>query len=190
MGYLFPLRLHLTRGGHVEGALGGVDFVRGELLLVRPKASLRVDLSLVDAVTPLGNLPPFGSAEARAAPPGMLTEEHVEFRLRPTWRSGLGLALSFVLPGAGQWIQKERPELGFLFLGGAAFFVASGLLALYGPSSYGLQQRATFGGLLFGLAGTVAIVAGAHAFQAGRERRAVRVAPKRPTRASHTGGPP
>ena len=33
MTYMFPLRLHLARGGHIDGALGGVDPEAGELLL-------------------------------------------------------------------------------------------------------------------------------------------------------------
>ncbi len=175
MEYGFPIRLHLARGGFVDGSLGGVNAASGELLLILPRHRFRIELTLVDAVTPLRPPPAAGTPEAAVPAPEMLLEEHHEFRLLPTWRSGLGLGLSFVLPGAGQWIQRERPELGFLFLGGAAFFVGTGLLALYAPSQYGQTGRRIVGGIMFGLAGTVAVGAGVHAWEAGKERVEVRV---------------
>lgn len=175
--YLTAIRLHLILGGYIEGGLGGVDLDTGDLLLVLPRSSLSIELGLVEAVTPLGRLPEPGSPEAAAPPPLMVTREHVEYRMRPSWRSGAGLALSFVLPGAGQWIQEERRELGFVFLAGAALFVGSGLLALYGPTSYTEQQRRTVGALMFGFAGSVSIFAGVHAYSAGLRRRPVKVRP-------------
>jgi hypothetical protein len=175
MAYLFPLRLHLIRGGYLDGTMGGVDRDRGELLLVLPTATLEIDLGLIDAVTPLGILPAPGSEEAAEPAPAMLTAVHTEYRLRPTWRSGLGLALSFLLPGTGQFIQEDRKDLGFLFLGGAGFFVAGGLLALFAPSAYGPNGRVAVSSVMFGLAGTVAIGAGVHAWQAGRRRVPVEV---------------
>lgn len=175
MEYLFPLRLHFVRGGHLDGGLGGYDPATGQLLLVLKTATLEISTSLVDAVTPLGRLPPDGTDAATASAPPMLTRDHVEYKLRPTWRSGLGLGLSFLLPGLGQFVQEDRKELGFLFLGGAAFFVAGGLLALFAPSSYPPRGRAAVSGVMFGLAGTVAIGAGVQAWGAGKRRVEVRV---------------
>jgi hypothetical protein len=174
MDYLFPLRLHLVRGGFIEGTMGGMDEVEGEFLLLRPGDAFRIDVRLIDSVTPLGRIPV--GREGIKAPPPMLVERHSEFRWRPTWRSGAGLALSFLLPGAGQWIQESHQELGFIFLGGAAFFVATGLLALYAPSQYGPVQRRILSGIMFGMAGTVSITAGAHAWTTGRRRVEVEVA--------------
>ncbi|MCP4871883.1 MAG: hypothetical protein GY898_24515 [Proteobacteria bacterium] len=180
MEYLFPLRIHLTRGGHLDGGLGGYDPTTGQLLLVLKTATLEISTHLVEAVTPLGPLPAADSDAASAAPPPMLTRDHVEYKLRPSWRSGLGLGLSFVMPGLGQFIQEDRKEVGLLFLGGAAFFVAGGLLALFAPSSYPQRARAIVAGVMFGLSGTVAIGAGVHAWNAGKRRVAVEIkgAPK------------
>jgi len=175
MSYLFPLRLHLTRGGHIDGAMGGYDPDTGEFLLLLPTTTLQLSVSLVDAVTPLGGLPePDSDAASEPAPP-MLSTLHTEYKMRPTWRSGLGLGLSFVMPGLGQFLQEDRKELGFLFLGGAAFFVAGGLLALLAPSSYPPTARRAIGGIMFGFAGTVAIGAGAHAWTSGKRRVEVEV---------------
>lgn len=172
MAYLFPLRLHLSRGGSLAGGLGGVDVSGGRLLLVLARESLLVDFGLVVGVTPLADLP--GDEVLRGAPPPPLVDAvPVKYRWRPTWRSHLGVLLSFVLPGAGQFIQKKDRELGFLVMAGVASSVATGLLALYAPSSYGARSRATIGGLLFGLGGTVAVGGAIHAYQTGRERRPV-----------------
>ncbi len=176
--YLAAIRLHLIRGGHIDGGLGGVDPETGDLLLVLPRGPLEIELGLVDAVTPLGTLPPPGSPGADAPPPEMITREHVEYRLRPTWRSRAGLALSLVLPGAGQWIQEDQQELGFVFLAGAALFVGSGLLALYGPTSYTAAQRGTVAAIMFGFAGSVSLASGVHAWTAGRRRLPKRVRPR------------
>lgn len=175
MAWLFPLRLHLSHGGHVDGGMGGVDRETGELLLILPTDAFRVHLSLVDAVTPLGVLPRPVDGVMPAAPAAL--QENAYYRLRPTWRSHLGVALSILMPGTGQWIQKEDRELGALFFGSYLFLVGAAVMALVAPSAHSPIQRRITAGVLFGLAGTVTISSGAHAWVAGRERVEVRFGP-------------
>ena len=172
MTYLFPLRLHLSRGGYVDGGLGGVDALQGRMLLVLQNESLPIAFPLIARVTPLGRLSP-DPALRLAEPPGLRSDIPVKYRWQPTWRSHLGVLLSFVVPGAGQFIQERDQPIGFLFLGAALSSVGVGLLALYGPSSYTQRSRHALGGLFFGLAGTVAVGAAVHAHRTGRERRPV-----------------
>ncbi|MEE2830116.1 MAG: hypothetical protein VX498_13075 [Myxococcota bacterium] len=178
MDYLFPLRLHLSRGGHLEGGMGGIDGDRKEVLLVFQQEALRVSFDLVLAVTPLGLLSPDPVLRS-APPPQILVERHLKYRWVPTWRSHLGVGLSFVLPGLGQFIQEREQQFGFLFLGSALASVAAGLLALYGPSNYGPQVRRGLSGVFFGLAGTVAIGAATHAHRTGRVKKLVKVPARR-----------
>ncbi len=168
--YMHPMRLHLVRGGHVEGAFGGVDAGRGEVLLVLPRTRFRIDFHLIDAVTPLTGVLN-GTTEVK----DILDRRHVERRLMPTWRSHAGLALSFVAPGVGQFIQKEDPELGFLFMGLEIFMAAGALLAAFAAPNLDQQDRIgiTAGFATVGVA--VAITSGVHAFGAGREYREVEV---------------
>ena len=175
MAWLFPLRLHLSLGGHVDGAMGGLDTETGELLLILPTDAFRVHLSLIDAVTPLGNLP--RAVEGVLSEPPPLLTGYKTYELRPTWRSGVGVLLSVLMPGAGQWIQEEQRELGFLFFGSYLFLVGTAVLALVAPSGHSPVQRRVTAGVLFGLAGTVTISSGAHAWVTGRRPVQVEVRP-------------
>lgn len=175
MAYLFPLRLHLSLGGHLDGGMGGLDPESGELLLVLPTDAFRIHVSLIEAVTPLGRLP--RPVAGLLPPPPPLLQDHTEFRLRPTWRSHLGVALSVLMPGTGQWIQRSDQELGLLFFGSYLFLVGTAVLALLAPSGHSPIQRRITAGVLFGLAGTVTISSGAHAWVTGRERVEVRRGP-------------
>jgi len=170
MGYLFPLRLQLVYGGSVDGAMGGVDSERGELLLVRPRRSFRVHFSLIDSVTPLAQLLPVDESGRRPDPPEMKETTTLEFRWRPTWRSHVGAVMSFVAPGTGQFIQKDQVGVGVLFLVSDLVFIAAGVLAFVGPSDLGRSQRRLVGGTFVGLALTTSILSSIHAFHAGRVR--------------------
>lgn len=173
MGFLFPLRLHLVRGGHVDGQIAGADDEGGELmLLLGPGTSLTVDYYLVTDVTPLAALPDADSAFADRRPP-KLEALDVVYRRRPTWRSGLGLALSLVAPGTGHFIQKDEQALGALFLGLDLFFLAAGSLAAFAPSRLSDRERVFFGAVFFALDGFTRGTAAGHAFNLGRERTAV-----------------
>jgi len=186
MAWLFPLRLHLSRGGHVDGGMGGLDSETGELLLILPREAFRVHLSLVEAVTPLGILPRAVQGVLPGPPP--LLDQHSRYELRPTWRSRLGVVLSILMPGTGQWIQKKDQELGFLFFGSYLFLVGGAVLALLAPSGHSPIQRRVTAGVLFGLAGTVTISSGAHAWVTGRERVEVRVGPPESALGRRRGG--
>ncbi len=173
MGYLFPLRLHLTRGGTVDGTMGGVDVGGGQLLLLLSRGELLVDFRLVRKVTPLAPLLRGDGPGGLVTPPTLKNNLSVRYRWQPTWRSHLGVALSFLVPGLGQFIQTRDRNVGFLVLSGALSSVAVGLLALYGPSAYGPQARRGVAGVFFGLGGAVALGGAIHAYRTGRERVAV-----------------
>ena len=174
MGYLFPLRLHLARGGTVDGTLGGVDLDGRQLLLLLSRGELLVDFRLVGEVTPLAPRLRGDGPGGLVAPPVLKNNLSVKYRWRPTWRSHLGVALSFLLPGLGQFIQTRDRHVGILVMSGALSAVAVGLLALYGPSAYGPQARRGVAGVFFGLGGSVAIGGAIHAYRTGRERVPVR----------------
>ena len=177
MRFLFPLRLHLSRGGFLEGQIAGADELGGELLLVTsPGFQLRVDYDLVTAVTPLAPLPPAGTAAASARPPGLASVE-VVYRRKPTWRSGLGLVLNLIAPGTGHFIQKDEKALGLLFLGMDLFFLAAGSLAAFAPSRLGNTERAYFSVVFFSFDALTRGIGAAHAFNVGRERRPVPAGP-------------
>ena len=173
LGYLFPIRLHLNRGGYIDGGMGGVDADGGRLLLLLSRGDLLIDYDLVVAVTPLAELEEQAEVLARAGPPPLQDGIPQKYRWVPTWRSHLGVLLSFLLPGAGQFIQTENRGVGFLVMTGVLSSVAVGLLALYAPSSYGPEARRGIAGVFFGLAGGVAIGGAVNAYQSGRERRLV-----------------
>jgi len=173
MGYLFPLRLHLSRGGTIDGGMGGVDDDGGLLLLLLSQGELLVDFRLIVGVTPLASLSGKAEMLQEEGPPPLKDNLSVKFHWRPTWRSHLGVALSFFLPGVGQFIQTRDREVGFLVMSGVLASVAVGLLALYGPSAYGPAARRGLAGVFFGLGATVALGGAVHAFQTGRERVAV-----------------
>jgi hypothetical protein len=172
--YLMPTRLHLVRGGFVEGAFGGLKrwVDGGEILLVLPSGSFRVELSLIDAVTSLDGRRTLPDGKPKPVP-GIREDKIGVTVMRPTWRSSAGVAFSFLVPGLGQWIQEDDQELGFLFLGLTSFFVAAGTLAFVAPSQQSPAERRVLGGLFFGFALTTEVGAAIHAFQAGR--RPVRV---------------
>ncbi len=173
MGFLFPLRLHLVRGGHVDGKIAGADDATGELLLIpRPGYQLRIDYHLVTGVTPLGKLPAPDSTLADQRPPTLASVD-VVYRRKPTWRSGLGFALNLLAPGTGHFIQKDDKALGFLFLGLDAFFLAAGSLAAFAPSRLSDRERVFFGAVFFGFDLFTRGTAAGHAFELGRERAAV-----------------
>jgi len=175
MGFLFPLRLHLVRGGHLDGQIAGADEEGGELLFIpRPGYRLFIVYHLVTGVTPLGELPQPGSALADQRPPELATVD-VVYRRRPTWRSGLGLALNLIAPGTGHFIQKDEKALGFLFLGLDAFFLAAGSLAAFAPSRLSDRERVFFGAVFFGVDLFTRGTAAGHAFEVGREREAVSI---------------
>jgi hypothetical protein len=173
LGYLFPIRLHLNRGGYIDGGMGGVDAGGGRLLLLLSRGDLLIDYELVVAVTPLADVDAQAELLATAGPPPLRDGIPQKYRWVPTWRSHLGVLLSFLLPGAGQFIQTQNRGVGFLVMTGVLSSVAVGLLALYGPSSYGPEARRGIAGVFFGLAGGVAIGGAVNAYQSGRERRPV-----------------
>ena len=176
MGFLFPVRLHFTRGGFLDGKVAGFNPDTGEFALELPRYRLRIDASLVRATTPLGPIPEPGSALAERLPPPLAAQEMV-YRLQPTWRSGVGLALNALAPGTGSFIQKKEPGLGFLFLGLDLFFAGAGLLALFGPSRIGDQERIYLGVVFFSFDVLVRVAGASHAFAVGRERRLVPTTP-------------
>ena len=183
MGFLFPIRLHLSYGGFIDGKVGGLDPDSQELMLVLPLTQFRVDPVLIRAVTPLGDLPEPGSESAARLPPPMVSASSV-YKLRPTWRSGLGMALNALAPGTGTFIQKEGKGLGFLFLGMDVFFLGAGLLAALAPSNLAQRERVFFAGVFLAFDGLTRAAGAAQAFAAGRERTLVPVrAPASP------GGP-
>ena len=183
MGFLFPLRLHLQRGGFIDGKVGGLDQESGELMLILPLTRFRVSASLVSATTPLGTLPDPDSFLAAQMPPSMVSSEAV-YKLRPTWRSGVGMVLNSLAPGTGTFIQKEGKALGFLFLGMDIFFLSAGLLAAFAPSRLGNTERAFFAGVFFAFDGVARGAGAAQAYTAGRERTLV------PVREPSLGGTP
>ncbi len=167
MRYLLPLRLTLRYGGGLDGALGGVDAASHELLLIRPHRSFRIHFSLITQVEPLGPLlPPTGAGLLPPAPP--IEPLALKLKWKPTWRSHLGAVMSFVLPGTGQFIQKDERAIGVLFLVSDLFFLTAGVLALFGPSQLQTAQRRLVGGTFFGLALTTSVLSSVHAFRAGR----------------------
>lgn len=176
MGFLFPVRLHLTRGGHIDGKVAGFDPETGEFMFVLPLTRFRVDSVLVRRLTPLGTLPEPGSPTASRLPPPLVAAS-TTYKLKPTWRSGLGLALNLVAPGTGSFIQTTDKELGFLFLGMDIFFVSAGLLAILAPSRLTDRQRAFFGVVFFAFDGLTRGIGAGQAFAAGRERTLVEVHP-------------
>ena len=173
MGYLFPLRLHLSRGGYIDGGMGGIDTAGGRMLLLLARGDLLVDFRLIRAVTPLADVERQADILANAGPPPLVGGVPAKYRWVPTWRSHLGVLLSFLLPGAGQFIQKREQAVGALVMSGVFSTVAVGLLALYGPSTYGPEARDALAGIFFGLGGSIAIGGAVHAYRTGRVRRQV-----------------
>ncbi len=183
--YLHPVRLHLSLGGHVEGSYGGVDSETEEVLLVLPRSRFRIAFPLIGAVTPLGPVDLIDDVEVRE----ILDRKHTETRLMPTWRSHVGLALSFLAPGTGQFIQKKDPELGFLFMGLEIFMAAGAILAAFAAPSLELQDRI---GITAGFATVgvgISITAAVHAFQTGREPKEVEVGQVAEGRRRRSGSP-
>jgi len=177
MGFLFPVRLHLTQGGHLDGKVAGLDPESGEFMFVLPLSRFRIDSTLVRALTPLAKLPEPGSDRASRLPPPLVAAT-TTYKMKPTWRSGLGFALNLLAPGTGSFIQKEDKELGFLFLGLDIFFVSAGLLATLAPSRLTDRQRAFFGVVFFAFDGLTRGIGAGQAFAAGRERTLVEVRPE------------
>ena len=178
MGYMFPLRLKLVYGGAVEGRLGGVDPAAREVLLVRTRRSFRVHFSLIDSVIPLATLLPEDELGKRPDPPPISAQQPLELRWRPTWRSHLGAVMSFILPGTGQFIQKDQVGVGVLFLVSDVFFVTAAVLAFVGPSQMGPSARRSVGGTFVALALSTSILSSVHAFRAGRTQTRVSVHPQ------------
>ena len=174
MGFLFPVRLHFTLGGHLDGKVAGMDPETGEVMLVLPLTRFRIDTTLVKAVTPMGMLPEPGTERAERQPPPLLAQ-NTTYKLVPTWRSGLGLALNLIAPGTGSFIQKEEKALGLLFLGLDVFFLSAGALAWFAPSRLGQRERAFFGVIFLGFDLATRAIAAGQAFTAGRECRLVPV---------------
>ena len=174
MGFLFPVRLHFSLGGHLDGKIAGLDSETGEVMLVLPLTRFRIDTTLVRAVTPMGMLPDPGTERAKRQPPPLLAQ-NTTYKLVPTWRSGLGLALNLIAPGTGSFIQKDEQALGLLFLGLDVFFLSAGALAWFAPSRLGQRERAFFGAIFLGFDLATRAVAAGQAFTAGRERRLVPV---------------
>ncbi len=168
MGYLFPLRLTLVYGGGLEGSLGGVDSGGQEVLVLRPQRSVRVRFSLIEGVEPLAQLL---AADAKGLrPPAPPIEMQVlTLKWKPTWRSHLGAVMSFVVPGTGQFIQRDERAIGVLFLVSDLFFLTASVLAFVGPSQLQPAHRRLVGGTFAGLALTTSIISSVHAFRAGRE---------------------
>jgi hypothetical protein len=169
---LDPVRLHLDRGGFAEGALGGVDRERGVVVLLEPGRALEVGLELISAVTALR------PDAARRDEAGALRPEpvpasspsQVRYAVRPTWRSHLGLALSFVVPGTGQFIQEENRRVGWIFLSAWTFVVSAGVLALVVPSPPPTEERIAIAASFFAVGVGFNVTAAIHAFQQGRRR--------------------
>jgi hypothetical protein len=151
---------------------GGVDSETEEILLLLPVSRFRVSFRLIDSVTPLG-----GAAMLREDNElrDILDQRHTERRLVPTWRSHVGVVLSLIAPGTGQFIQRKDPEFGFLFMGLELFMVAGSLLAAF--AAPGLEQQDRIGiAVSFATIGVgVSITAAIHAFQTGREEQRIEV---------------
>ena len=177
--YFQPVRLHLSLGGYVEGVFGGADSTTGEVLLVLPASRFRVSFQLIDSVTPLGAA---GMIHETGDLKEILDDRHTERRLMPTWRSHVGVALSLLAPGTGQFLQTKDREFGFLFMGLELFMAAGALLAGFAAPGLERQERigivATFATVGVGVSITAAI----HAFQTGRESREVEVESTAPAR--------
>ncbi len=90
--------------------------------------------------------------------------------LRPTWRSHLGAAMSAIIPGTGQFLQKSEQWLGGVFLATWSFLVAGGLLAMFAPGNQTQSVRTGMAAGFLGVAGGFNVLAAVHAHQAGRER--------------------
>jgi hypothetical protein len=156
-----------------------------ELLLRTPAEAVRVALGLVKGVEILMSAPDLGTQApllfaggcrvARALGP----DDPLRYAWRPTWRSHLGVVLSLVAPGAGQFIQRKEQMSGFLFLGAEAFFITSSLLAFLGPSGLSDRERRSFGIVFAASAATAAGFSAAHAWNLGREWLPDRAAPAR-----------
>lgn len=168
MGYRFPLRLTLLYGGSLEGALGGVDSGSKELLLLRPQRSVRVHFRLIDKVEPLAPLLAPNALGLRPPAPAVAASS-LKLKWKPTWRSHLGAVMSFVLPGTGQFIQRDERAIGVLFLASDLFFLTAGMLAFFGPSQLAPSHRKLVGGTFIGLAITTSLLSSLHAFKAGKE---------------------
>ncbi len=184
------IRLHLRLGGFAEGALGGVDRDRGVMVLLEPGFALEVDLDLLAAVTPLG------AARAERDEGGALLPEPrhrmdpraVRYALRPTWRSHVGVVLSALLPGTGQFIQEDNRRVGWIFMTAWTFVVTAGVLALVVPSFPPTEERIAVAASFFGVGLGFNITAAIHAFQQGRRRVPIAVGgAARPTRRPLTG---
>ena len=133
--------------------------------------SVAIDFSLILTVTPLG-LPrdPRGAEGELLSEPEIDADPAVRWVLRPTWRSHLGATLSALVPGTGQFIQKEERWLGGVFLGTWSFLVASAMLALFAPSDQPTQVRSGLAVGFLGVAGGFNVLSAVHAHRAGRER--------------------
>jgi len=172
MGYLFPLRLTLVYGGGLEGSFGGVDSGEGEMLLLRPQRSVRIRFRLIESVEPLAQL--LAADVTGLRPPALPIEKQtLQLKWKPTWRSHLGAVMSFVLPGTGQFIQKDERAIGVLFLVSDLFFLTASVLAFVGPNQLQPAHRRLVGGTFAGLALTTSILSSVHAFRAGRVPAAV-----------------
>jgi|GEM_PF-4766384 len=168
MSYRFPLRLILLYGGSLEGALGGVDSAANELLLMRPQRSVRVHFKLIDKIEPLAPLLTADALGVRPPAPSVAGSA-LKLKWKPTWRSHLGAVMSFVLPGTGQFIQRDERAIGVLFLASDLFFLTASMLAFFGPSQLAPSHRKIVGGTFAGLALTTSLLSSIHAFKAGME---------------------
>jgi hypothetical protein len=77
--------------------------------------------------------------------------------------------MSFVLPGTGQFIQRDERAIGVLFLASDLFFLTASMLAFFGPSQLAPSHRKIVGGTFVGLALTTSLLSSVHAFKAGME---------------------
>jgi hypothetical protein len=177
---LDPVRLHLIRGGHADGPLGGVDPDKGAVLLLQPLAPVWIDLTLLTSVTPLRFDRPQRDEAGALLPEPLPSSDPVGARmaLRPTWRSHLGVLLSALLPGTGQFIQEDNRRVGWVFLAAWSFVVSAGVLALSVPPQPAGPDRIAAATTFFAVGAGFNITAAIHAFRQGR-RRVVVPAPRR-----------
>lgn len=167
-----PVRLHLRLGGFVDGDFEGARMERtgGEVVLAIDGRPVIIDAGVVAATSPL------------AAPSGFAIEPPEPLVLTPTWRSHVGAVLSYVVPGAGQWIQRRDRALGVVFFALGAFLDTSGILALsIQAGGQPKAQRQAIGVLALGLSVGNSTLAAIHAWRTGRELR--------PARPERRGGP-
>ncbi len=178
------LLIVLRAGGQLRGRYEGVALETGDLVLRVDGQEQRVSIRLVSQAS---------IVRASSGPPAAMTTEGPDgcgivrpaglkdpgrYAWRPTWRSHLGVLLSIVAPGAGQFIQTHEQASGFVFLATEAFLLTSSMLAFFGPSNMSESQNRSFGIVFLVSTAVVATISSGTAWKLGLEWSPAR--PQRP----------